>query len=381
MKKVLECARWRGRGGGGGGQGQARCAPIQRKIDTSVDPNSLEANSIEGSSSSSSSSSSSTQDDWLTGALKFFGYENFGQFVKEIDIFTLPTRIQKAMKTYRDELSMGQCYMEFTTYTLFSKPDNFFTNFMRNKRSLPEEEELWEARVIGGSGGGGGDGGGGSAFERLAQGFISMLDSSPTTRQYASLLKQVLPVVVQMTAAQDSGSAVTTFVKHALGSYLSDIQSPTKTTNGIEKIDKPTDKWPSSSSSSSSSSPPSSSSSSSSSSPLSDIILGGFKYYMSNYLSSLPAPPPPKTRPPTPKPEEKEESKNFIEMILEFIRPVFISIIGKSPGESGVESIREVTRLSRLGRVDDILAEEVLSPYFCLKNYMVNKIWTLTERG
>ncbi|KAK8379845.1 hypothetical protein O3P69_019674 [Scylla paramamosain] len=192
-------------------------------------------------------------------------------------------KIRIKIATYRDELSMGQCYMEFTTYTLFSKPDNFFTNFMRNKRSLPEEEELWEARVIGGSGGGGGDGGGGSAFERLAQGFISMLDSSPTTRQYASLLKQVLPVVVQMTAAQDSGERC----------------------------------------------PPT-------------------------------AYPPP--QPPHDPPLSTRDPLN-------------------SPGESGVESIREVTRLSRLGRVDDILAEEVLSPYFCLKNYMVNKIWTLTERG
>ena len=46
-----------------------------------------------------------------------------------------------------------------------------------------------------------------------------------------------------------------------------------------------------------------------------------------------------------------------------------------------MDSIREVTRLSTLGRVDDTLKDEVLSPYFCFKNYVVNKAWTLTERG
>ncbi|KAK8741626.1 hypothetical protein OTU49_002309, partial [Cherax quadricarinatus] len=86
-------------------------------------------------------------------------------------------------------------------------------------------------------------------------------------------------------------------------------------------------------------------------------------------------------RPQKPQVLEKHDAKTFVDMVLEFIRPVFISIIGKAPGESGVASIREVTRLSSLGRVDDTVVEEVLSPYFCLKNYVVNKAWTLTERG
>ena len=45
--------------------------------------------------------------------------------------------------------------MEFTTYSVFSKPNTFFTSFLRTKRSLYQEEEE-EGRAIGGGGGGGG---------------------------------------------------------------------------------------------------------------------------------------------------------------------------------------------------------------------------------
>ncbi|KAK7073643.1 hypothetical protein SK128_015214, partial [Halocaridina rubra] len=177
--------------------------------------------------------------------------------------------------------------------------------------------------------------------------------------------------------------------------------------------------------------PPSGGSASSGSSPITSLILQLVKYYLSapdNYQvpeTTRPTPPPPTRapiteRPPTsslassssianilgllfgssppqtqvkPRPpvvkkptkpqalEKHDKKKSFVEMVLEFIRPVFISIVGKAPGENGVASIREVTRLSSLGRVDDTLVEEVLSPYFCLKNYVVNKAWTLTERG
>ncbi|KAL7645034.1 UNVERIFIED_CONTAM: hypothetical protein RMT77_003404 [Armadillidium vulgare] len=79
-------------------------------------------------------------------------------------------------------------------------------------------------------------------------------------------------------------------------------------------------------------------------------------------------------------PEEKEE-KRFISMLLDLIRPIFISIIGNAPGDSGVKDIRKVSTLSTLGRVDDTLREEVESPFFCFKKYLVNKAWSLTENG
>ena len=37
------------------------------------------------------------------------------------------------------------------------------------------------------------------------------------------VFKQVLPMVMQMSGADDPASAITTFVKHTLGSYLSEV--------------------------------------------------------------------------------------------------------------------------------------------------------------
>lgn len=40
---------------------------------------------------------------------------------------------------------MGQCYMEFTTYNIFSKQDGVFASFLRTRRDLPLEEVWAEA--------------------------------------------------------------------------------------------------------------------------------------------------------------------------------------------------------------------------------------------
>ena len=43
-------------------------------------------------------------------------------------------------QTYRDEVNMGQCYMEFTTYSIFTKGENPFEFLSRSKRDAEWEE-------------------------------------------------------------------------------------------------------------------------------------------------------------------------------------------------------------------------------------------------
>ena len=45
-------------------------------------------------------------------------------------------------QTYRDEVNMGQCYMEFTTYSIFTKGENPLEAFMRAKRDVDFGDEF-----------------------------------------------------------------------------------------------------------------------------------------------------------------------------------------------------------------------------------------------
>lgn len=392
---------------------------IERKIDTDTDKNAIENNEIEGSSRPTSEEDSES---WMTTILKFFGYTSIGELIQNIDIFSLPSKIQSTMKTYNDEISMGQCYMEFTTYNVF-RQDGIFANFLRSRRDI--EISAADGRATGPLGQN-------AAIQNLVGGLIGMLEGSPSTRQYADVLKQLMPMVMQVYNADDPTSAITSFISQTLGPFLTQVQTAGAPNPNDIDSSKP-GRWPDVRPNTTPAPAPKTtprprprpSAGSSGSSPITSLILQLVKYYLatpgsSGVATSRPTPPPtrapvsqrpaapsssgiasilgllfgggqpqsrPKPKPPVvkkpPKPEilEKYDSKSFVEMVLEFIRPVFISIVGKAPGESGVASIREVTRLSSLGRVDDTLVEEVLSPYFCLKNYVVNKAWTLTERG
>ncbi|XP_045596626.2 uncharacterized protein [Procambarus clarkii] len=431
------------------GRAADRQTPVaHRKIDTHTNQNAIENNEIQGATKPESQDGGS----WLANILQFFGYKSVGDMVKNIDIFSLPGKVQGLVKTYNDEISMGQCYMEFTTFSLF-KQDGALSSLQRIRRHTPlevVEEEAWdleghhdleekfvallqEARALASKSPGM------SAIESVVNGLVGMLDGSPTTRQYADIIRQVMPLVLQVYTSDDPSSAITTFISQALGPYLAHVQTPSQSSNAINTNSKPT-QWtdlsvkPAPATKTTPRPSSSSSGGASASSPITAMVLEFLRYYMGNYLSSLPgnaaskpSPPPPTRAPVTnsspppaskpassspgfgdllnllfasprpqkvsrPKPQvvkqpqkpqvlEKHDTKTFVDMVLEFIRPVFISIIGKAPGESGVASIREVTRLSSLGRVDDTVVEEVLSPYFCFKNYIVNKAWTLTERG
>ncbi|XP_042866703.1 uncharacterized protein LOC122249692 [Penaeus japonicus] len=418
---------------------------LERKIDTEADPNAIENNEIEGSTKPAAEEDSSAWS-WANSVLNFFGYKSVGDLIKNVNIFAIPGKIQAAMKTYNDEISMGQCYMEFTTYSVFSRQDGVFSSLLRTRREMPlswEEQELGEEEGASFEGVEGAEGratapqGQNAAIQNLIGGLVGILESSPTTRQYADVIKQLMPMVMQMYNSEDPTSAITSFITQTLGPYISQIQTaPPKSSNALENDSKP-GRWPNLSRPQAPRPQPTQrprpSSSGSGGSPFTSIILEMVKQYLTapSPASSASKPQPPPTRapvappapssssspsggsspigvgnilqllfggssrpqsparpkPPVKKPQkppqilEKQDAKSFVEMVLEFIRPVFISIIGKAPGESGVASIREVTRLSSLGRVDDTLVEEVLSPYFCLKNYFVNKAWTLTERG
>lgn len=423
-------------------------AILERKIDTEADPDAVENNEIEGSTKPAAEEDSSAWS-WLNSALGFFGYKSVGDLIKNVDIFSIPGKIQAAMKTYNDEISMGQCYMEFTTYSVFSRQDGVFSSLIRTRRDMPlaweeleqglkEEESAPFEGVEGAEGRATAPQGQNAAIQNLVGGLVGILESSPTTRQYADVIKQLMPMVMQVYSAEDPTSAIASFITQTLGPYLSQIQTaaPPKSSNGLDSDTKP-GRWPNLSRPQAPRPQPTqrprpaASSGGSGGSPITSLILEMIKQYLTAPsaapAASKPRPPPtrapaapptpssssssssspigvgnilqllfggssrPQTparpKPPVKKPQkppqilEKQDAKSFVDMVLEFIRPVFISIIGKAPGESGVASIREVTRLSSLGRVDDTLVEEVLSPYFCLKNYFVNKAWTLTERG
>ncbi|XP_037790872.1 uncharacterized protein LOC119586241 [Penaeus monodon] len=422
-------------------------AILERKIDTEADPDDIENNEIEGSTKPAAEEDSSAWS-WLNSALSFFGYKSVGDLIKNVDIFSIPGKIQAAMKTYNDEISMGQCYMEFTTYNVFSRQDGVFASLLRSRRDTPVSWEEQEQGLKEGESFEGVDGAEGratapqgqnAAIQNLVGGLVGILESSPTTRQYADVIKQLMPMVMQVYSAEDPTSAIATFITQTLGPYLSQIQTaaPPKSSNGLDSDSKP-GHWPNLGRPQAPRPQPTqrprpSASSASSGSPITSLILEMIKQYLTAPspapAASKPRPPPTRApaapptpsssssssggsspigvgnilqllfggssrpqsparpKPPVKKPQkppqilEKQDAKSFVDMVLEFIRPVFISIIGKAPGESGVASIREVTRLSSLGRVDDTLVEEVLSPYFCLKNYFVNKAWTLTERG
>ncbi|KAK7073644.1 hypothetical protein SK128_015215, partial [Halocaridina rubra] len=197
--------------------GSFRQFQMDRKIDTDTDQNDVINNEIEGSTKPISDESGIS---WITNALTFFGYSSIGDMIRDIDIFSLPGRIQAAMKTYNDEISMGQCYMEFTTYNVF-KQDGVLTNLLRTRRDSQypsaAEESSNEARQ-------------GSTIQDLLSpkknmidGLVGMLEGSPTTRQYADVLRQLVPFVMQMYASDDPTSALTTFMTQTVGPFLSQV--------------------------------------------------------------------------------------------------------------------------------------------------------------
>lgn len=329
--------------------------------------------------------------------------------------------------------------MEFTTYSVF-KQDGVLSNLLRNRRdTVTQAEEVTTGESKGKATNAHGHN---DPIQSLVGGIIGMLEGSPSTRQYADILRQVMPFVLKVYTSDDPTSAITSFIGQTLGPLLSQVQTAGPPSPNDIHSEGPA-QWPDlryttpapRTTPRPQPQPQPQSPDYSGSSPITSLFLQLVKYYLTSPEVSRPPQPdrttPAPTRPPvtkrppprpavassppssdpistvlgllfgsgqpqnqsrprpkppvkkTPKPQvlEKTDPKSFVEMVLEFIRPVFISIVGKAPGESGVASIREVTRLSSLGRVDDTIVEEVLSPYFCLKNYVVNRAWTLTERG
>ncbi|KAK8741625.1 hypothetical protein OTU49_002308, partial [Cherax quadricarinatus] len=130
----------------------------------------------------------------------------------------------------------------------------------------------------------------------VVNGLVGLLEGSPTTRQYADVIRQIVPLVMQMYAAPDPSSAITAFITQAMGPYLAQVQSPSQSVNSISSSSsKPSSHW---SEASSKPAPvpkttprPSSSAGAaagSASSPITTMILQFLRYYMGNYLSSLP---------------------------------------------------------------------------------------------
>jgi len=403
---------------------------------------------------------------YVNTALKYFGYDSITDVIKNFDVFALPQLFRETVKEYRDEVNMGQCYMEFTTYSLFTKGENPFQMFTRTKRDIDNLQDVWndnsldlsfdhinetlmnvqefikvnlerinecspdddeskdftsreskQAQI--------------ETIRSLVGSLVGMLRQSESTRRYASVIEQLLPVVTSVYAAEDPQAAVNTLVTSVLGPYLEKMHGGNKKKK-VDSIDEKKDriKIKKIKGSQPERVP------SSDTSPLASMALSLFRQYFNTYFNSLPGDVPNKhsdadsgtfqsDRPssamssnvlklvnlflgggskPRPKPRpsskpvaensldkvsqdkidnftkaEADRPKDFIDVILEIIRPVFISILGKAPGGSGVSTIREISRLSVLGRVDDDIAQEVLSPYFCLKTYGINKAWTLTE--
>ncbi|XP_068232838.1 uncharacterized protein [Palaemon carinicauda] len=408
---------------------------LERKIDVGNEPNDILNNEIEGSSGTSSDESGQS---WMSFILSFFGYNSIGEMIQNIDLLSFPGRIQSAMKTYNDEISMGQCYMEFTTYSVF-RQDGVLANLLRNRRDTKSTAE--DIIIAESEGKAANPHAYSDPVQSLVGGIIGMLEGSPSTRQYADILRQILPIVMRVYSSDDPASAITSFIGQTIGPMFSQIQTAGPPSPNDIHSDHPS-QWPDlryTTPAPRTTPRPQpqvqSTADSTGSSPIIPLIFQLVQSYLaypdvssppqpnrttpvptrapatkrppprpslasspssSNLISSLlgqlfgggrpQSPSRPKPKPPvklTPKPQvlEKNDSKDLVEMVLEFIRPVFISIVGKVPGESGVSSIREATRPNDLGRWDDTLIEEVLSPYFCLKNYVVNKAWTLTERG
>lgn len=441
-----------------------------RGLDLEKSPNDIENNEIEGSTKPLKtdvliSNESGSVASWSNAVMSYFGYNSLSDLVKGFDIFSLPKRFRAAVRTYKDEVNMGQCYMEFTTYSIFTKGENPFEFFSRTKRDLTSMDE-WRDFYYGGSGERqniekfqreGEDGElldvfGRSSESKQAQietikslvgSMVSMLERSDTTKNYAKVIQQLLPVVTRVYAADDPQQAVKTLVSLVLGPYLEKINGKTSKTSSSElkkpgstELTKKKDKLKNKTVIPAP--PPIPSLSSGGGSPIASMLLSLVRQYMGSYFQSLagapqkssvetneisekvdgpaasapplipgnlinlvnlflggasnPRPRPTKATTTTTKPSrisekqdeliksELERPKDFVDVILELVRPVFISILGRAPGDSGVASIREVSRLSVLGRVDDVLAEEVLSPFFCFKTYAVNKAWSVTER-
>ncbi|KAF2363489.1 hypothetical protein FHG87_005759 [Trinorchestia longiramus] len=448
-----------------------------RGLDLEKDPNDIENNEIEGSIKPDGVGDDFLGGDvenqtWMNTILNFFGYNSLAEMVQGFDIFSLPQRFRHAVRVYRDEVGMGQCYMEYTTYSIFTKGENPFEAFMRSKRSLAGPLEITDTADARGArdkivvhfsqdeeyrnnkySNGESKQAQIETIKSLVGSLVNMLDQSESTKRYAVVIRQLLPVVTRVYAAEDPQQAVHTLVSSVLGPYLEKLQiqnrrpKPGVSNKISEKKDKLKYSKPSIPD------PPSSSGNADLSeeepSQISTILLNLVRQYMGIYFNTLPGAtnkivssnvieeeeemeveeqknekptvspskrpsrpsqfnwmrllnlflggpgqprPRPSTTPTTTKPpkidEKKDEvagaelvpPKNFVDVILEVIRPVFISILGKAPGDSGVASIREVSRLSVLGRVDAAVADEILSPYFCLKTYGVNKAWSLTER-
>ncbi|XP_018024848.1 uncharacterized protein LOC108680531 isoform X2 [Hyalella azteca] len=440
-----------------------------RGLDLEKSPDDAENNEIEGSTKPEKLDndilSGGAERSWLKYVLNIFGYNSLGEMVQGFDIFSLPQRLRHAVKDYRDEVGMGQCYMEYTTYSIFTKGENPFEAFMRSKRSVSDDPDLsfsLDGEEV--------DAAVNSApdedyrntkyssgeskkaqietIKSLVGSLVNMLDQSESTKRYAVVIRQLLPVVTRVYAAEDPQQAVHTLVSSVLGPYLEKIQTRKPKPGDSHKISEKKDKLKSSKPSIPD--PPSlddaitEAGDDAEPSPISTILLNLVRQYMGIYFNTLTGSSPnkivnenlieekvedeirvPSKKPPsrpaasfdwmrllnlflggpgqanprptttkattTPAPviDEKKDDvaaaelvrpRDFVDVILEIIRPVFISILGKAPGDSGVENIREISRLSVLGRVDDTVAANVLSPYFCLKTYGVNKAWSLTER-
>ena len=56
--------------------------------------------------------------------------------------------------------------------------------------------------------------------QSLVGSMVGMLDQSESTRRYATVIKQLLPVVTRVYAAEDPQQAVNTLVSSVLGPYL-----------------------------------------------------------------------------------------------------------------------------------------------------------------
>ncbi|XP_018024850.1 uncharacterized protein LOC108680531 isoform X3 [Hyalella azteca] len=383
-----------------------------RGLDLEKSPDDAENNEIEGSTKPEKLDndilSGGAERSWLKYVLNIFGYNSLGEMVQGFDIFSLPQRLRHAVKDYRDEVGMGQCYMEYTTYSIFTKGENPFEAFMRSKRSVSDDPDLSFSL----------DG------EEVDAAVNSAPDEDYRNTKYSSgesKKAQIETIKIQTRKPKPGDSHKISEKKDKLKSSKPSIPDPPSLDDAITEAGD--DAEPS---------------------PISTILLNLVRQYMGIYFNTLTGSSPnkivnenlieekvedeirvPSKKPPsrpaasfdwmrllnlflggpgqanprptttkattTPAPviDEKKDDvaaaelvrpRDFVDVILEIIRPVFISILGKAPGDSGVENIREISRLSVLGRVDDTVAANVLSPYFCLKTYGVNKAWSLTER-